>query len=199
MSLSAGAATLGPALAASAGSTDPPGIAAWMAIGASLCAQLPLFCSVFDPTKGTPMLSAAGLINPGSGGFVSIPGGPMGVVLAASAGSVDAAGIAKWSAIAAALVSWIGTYGCYGPAGLIGFVGPNPGPVTGIGLVQFTNEAIGPDLAAAAGVTDATGIATWAAIGATILTTIKAFGQIAPGAMVNPGTGGPVTGLGVFS
>lgn len=199
MALAAGAATLGVSLAVAAGSADAPGIAAWISIGAALCAQLPVYCGVFNPTLGTPMVSAAGVINPGSGALVALPAAPMGLVLAASAGSIDAAGIAKWTAVASVLVNWVGAYGRYGPAGLIGFVGPSPGAVTGTGLVQFANEAIGPDLALAVGVADAVGIATWTAIGAAILTTIKASGQIAPGAMVNPGTGGPVTGLGIFS
>jgi hypothetical protein len=206
MALAAAAATLGIGCAAAAGSIDPVGIVAWTAIGAVFCAQLPLFCGVFDPTGGsTPMLSAAGVINPGSGGFVVLPAAPMGLLLAAAAGSVDAVGIQKWSNIATTVVNWLGSYGSYGPAGLIGYAvvppAPQPGPVTGVGLVQFTNELIGPDLATAAGIlpTDTVGVAKWTAIGAVIITAIKAFGQIAPVSMVNTAPVGPVAGAGVFT
>jgi hypothetical protein len=201
--MAAAAATIGIGCAAAAGSIDPVGIVAWTAIGAVLCVQLPIFCGIFDPTGGTtPMISAAGVIPPGSGGFTVVPGAPMGLLLAAAAGSLDAAGLTKWSNIATTIVGWVGTHGsCAG--GLIGYAvvppAPQPGPVTGVGLVQFDNELIGPDLAAAAGSTDAVGIAKWTAIGAVILTAIKAFGQIAPASMVNPAPVGPVAGVGVFT
>lgn len=199
MPLAAASATLGVQLAAAAGSTDPPGIAGWAAIGAVIASTLPAFCSVFNPLLGTPMASAAGVINPGSGHLVALPGAPLGLLLAAASLSVDAAGIAKWINVADALVSWMGTNAVYGPAGLIGFTGVGSGAVTGTGQVQFLNENIGPSLAAAAGSTDEVGIAKWTAIGAVIITTVKTFGQIVPASLVNPGPAGAVTGAGTFT
>jgi hypothetical protein len=197
--LAAAAATLGVDLVQAAGSADPPGIAAWAAIGATICATLPGLCSVFDPTMGTPMASAAGAINPGSGGLVALPGAPLGVALAAAAMSADAAGIQKWTAIGTALVAWMGENAVYGPAGLVGFTGLGTGPVSGVGKVQFLDMNIGPTLAAAAGSTDAEGIARWGAIGGAVLAAVMAYGQIAPTSLQNLAPAGPVTGVGTFS
>lgn len=200
MPLAAASATLGVQLAAAAGSVDPPGIAGWAAIGVVIATSLPSFCSSFNPLLGTPMVSAGGgIINPGSGKLVAIPGAPLGLLLAAASLSVDAAGIAKWTNVATTLVSWMGANAVYGPAGLVGFTGGGSGSVTGNGKVQFVDENIGPSLAAAAGATDEVGIAKWTAIGAVIIAAVKTNGQIAPASLVNPGPSGPVTGAGTFT
>jgi hypothetical protein len=204
MPLAAASATLGPALAVAAGSTDPVGIAAWTLIGATICGTLPGCITSFDPTKNTVMLVTAGVVLPNSGGFVTNPvsAAAFGLSLAASSGSADAVGVAKWVNIGTAIVDWMGAYGSYGVAGLVGFPGPAPptnGAVTGLGSVAFTNEDIGPSLAAAAGSTDEAGILKWTAIGGVILTAIKTNGAIAPGSMQNPAVGGPVVGAGSFS
>ena len=199
MPLAAASATLGVQMAAAAGSVDPPGIVAWTAIGGVIATTLPAYCSAFNPLKGTPMVSTAGVVLPGSGGLVSIDGTPMGLLLAAASGSVDAAGITKWTNIARALVDWMGANAVYGPAGLVGYTGLGSGPVTGSGQLQFIDENIGPTLAEAAGSTDATGIAKWIAIGAAFIAAVKTSGQIAPTSLQNPGPSGPVTGAGTFS
>lgn len=205
MPLAAATASLGAALAAAAGSPDAVGIAAWTSIGAAICGGLPACFSNFDPTGGeTPMVVAAGVVAPNTGGFTTVPGGhlPLGAALAAASLSLDAAGIAKWLAVAEALVSWCGSYMCYGPSGLVAYAGPAPppaGPMTGTGRVAFTNRLVGPSLAEAAGSTDEVGIAKWTAIGAAIIQTIETSGQIAPAALQNPAVGGPVTGTGTFS
>lgn len=205
MPLAAGAATLGVALAAAAGSPDPVGIACWTSIGAAVCSGLPACFSAFDPTAGeTPMVVAAGVVAPSTGGFTKVPAGhlALGAALAAASLSVDPVGLAKWLAVAKALVDWCGSYMCYGPSGLAGYAGPAPppaGPLTGTGKVTFLNDAVGPKLAEAAGSTDAAGIAKWTAIGAAIIASIKANGAIAPAALQNPAAGGPVTGTGTFS
>lgn len=199
MPLAAASATLGVQMAAAAGSVDPPGIVAWTAIGSVIATTLPTYCSAFNPLKGTPMVSTAGVVLPGSGGLVSLDGTPLGILLAAASGSVDAAGITKWTNIARALVDWMGMNAVYGRAGLVGYTGVGSGPVTGSGQVQFLDENIGPTLAEAAGSTDATGIAKWMAIGTAFITAVKTNGQIAPTSLQNPGPSGPVTGVGTFS
>lgn len=150
------------------------------------------------------MTVAAGVVLPDSGGFVtnSVQSAAFGAALAVSAGSVDAPGIAKWLAIGNAIVDWMGSKGCYGSSGLVGYAGPAPptnGSVTGTGAVAFTDENIGPTLAEAAGSTDDAGIEKWGDIGAAILDAIKMNGAIAPGTMQNPAVGGPVVGTGTFS
>lgn len=204
MPLAAASGTLGLELAAAAGSVDLVGIVAWTAIGATICGTLPGCITNFDPTKNTVMLVAAGVVLPNSGGFTTnaVSAAAFGLSLAASAGSVDAAGIAKWVAIGTAIVDWVGTYGCYGETGLLGYAGPAPPPtgaVTGSGSVAFTNENIGPTLASAAGSEDEAGIEKWTDIGAAIIDVIKTNGAITPAAMLNPAAGGPVTGTGTFS
>lgn len=200
MPMAAGAASLGVALAAAAPSTDPPGILAWTAIGAAFCGLLPGFVPTFMPTKGTPMFSAAGVVTPG-GGFIVTTGAPMGLPMAAAAGSAaDPTAITKWMNVCSVVVNWIGTHASYGPLGLVGFAGIGAGPVTGQGMITFANEMIGPDLADAAGILpdDAEGRATWTRIGAAIIACIKTNGNIMPGAMQNVGPAGPVTGAGMF-
>lgn len=204
MALAAASATLGVTLASVAGSVDPVGIVAWTTIGTTICASLPGCVTNFDPTKNTVMLVAAGVVLPNSGGFTTndVAGTAFGIALAASAGSVDATGIAKWTAIGRAIVDWVGSYGTYGTSGLVGYAGPAPPAsnlVTGTGSVAFSDENIGPTLAEAAGSEDETGIAKWSAIGAAILSAIKTNGAIAPATMSNPAAGGPVTGTGLFS
>lgn len=199
MPLAAASATLGTQMAVAAGSVDPPGIVAWTAIGAVIASSLPAYCSVFNPLKGTPMVSTAGVVLPGSGGLISLDGSPMGLLLAAASGSADAAGITKWTNIARVFVDWMGANAVYGPAGLVGYTGVGSGPVTGSGQVQFVDELIGPTLAEAAGSTDEVGIAKWTAIGAAFIAAVKTSGQIAPTALQNPSPSGPVTGTGTFS
>lgn len=204
MPLSAASGTLGIELAAAAGSVDAVGVAAWTAIGATICGSLPGCITNFDPTKNTVMLVAAGVVLPESGGFTTnaATAAAFGLSLAGSAGSVDAAGITKWVAIGNAIVDWMGTYGCYGATGLLGYAGPAPpanGAVTGTGKVAFTDETIGPALATAAGSEDEAGVAKWAAIGAVIIAAIKTNGAIAPASMQNPAVGGAVVGTGTFS
>lgn len=204
MPLAAASATLGVQLAEAAGSVDAAGILAWTAIGATICGSLPGCITNFDPTKNTAMLVAAGVVLPNSGGFTTndVSAAAFGLSLAGSAGSVDAVGVEKWVAIGTAIVDWMGTYGCYGETGLLGYAGPAPPPngaVTGSGSVGFTDENIGPSLASAAGSEDEAGIAKWTDIGAVIIDAIKTNGAIAPAAMQNPAAGGPVVGTGTFS
>lgn len=203
MPLAAAAATIGPQLAAAAGSTDPIGIGAWASIGAVICGTLPTCFTSFDATKGTPMLAVAAVIAPDTGGFVKSSHLALGAALAAASLSLDAAGIEKWLNIAEALVSWIDVHGHYSGTGLVAYTGPAPPPngaVTGSGGVSFDDENVGPSLAEAAGSTDEAGIAKWTAIGAVIIATIKSNGMLTPQpSMQNPAVGGPVVGTATFS
>ncbi len=200
MPLIAGAPALGVACGVAAGCFEPVGLASWLPIAAVFCASIPTFCGVFNPLGGTPCIAVGPLVTPG-GNFVAAPAAPLGLLLAAASLSLDAAGIEKWTNVANCVVGWVGQYASYSGVGLVAFVGVPPGAVTGSGLVTFANELIGPDLATAAGILpdDAVGLAKWTAVGAAIIATIKATGMITPAAMVNPGTGGPVTGAGTFS
>lgn len=122
----------------------------------------------------------------------------MGPALAAAVGTTDAAGIAKWSLIGKAITDWVAEKGQYA-SGLVGFVGgASPGAVTGAGLLFFT-ESPGAILAAAAGSTDASGILEWTAIGAALEAHLAFVMRIAPTALVNSGTGGPITGTATVS
>lgn len=203
MPLSAASASLGVALASAAGSVDAAGIAAWSSIGSCICSTLPGCVTSFDPTANDPMLVAAGVIVPDTGGFVtsSAQAALFGAALAVAAGSIDSTGIEKWLAIGNAIVDWMGTHGRYG-GGMLAYAGPAPptnGSVTGTGTVSFDDEAMGGALAEAADSTDDAGIEKWTAIGSAIIAAIKDNGAIAPGSMQNPAAGGAVAGSGTFS
>jgi hypothetical protein len=195
MALSGTGAVLGESMATAAGTTDATGQGAWKAIATSLCSQLPPLAA-FDPTGGTPLVSAAGVIS-GTGKLVMQPGSAMGPGLAAAAGSKDQAAIDRWTAIGLALTKWMGLQGSY-QAGLVGFVAPPPpapGPVTGTGTLTFV-APIGDLLAPAAGIlpTDTVGTTVWKAIGLALEKHLKTNLQIPPMGLTNPGPGGPVIG-----
>lgn len=193
MALSGTGPALGVALAAAAGSTDIPGLAAWGLIGTSICAQLPAL-TVFSAIGGTPLVSAGGVIA-GTGALTMTNGSVMGPGLAAAAGSVDPAGITKWTAIGKAITDWMAAQGKYN-TGFIGYIhaAPPPGPVTGTGTIVF-DQSPGTTLAAAAGVgSDPAGITAWTAIGNALKAHLETNLQLAPTSLVNPGPGGPVTG-----
>lgn len=201
MAMSAAIATLTADLISAAGSIDEEGIACWGAIATALCAGLPPCCSVFSATSGTPMVVVAGVVAPGTGGFTTSSAAALGAALAVASLSLDGEGIAAWLRIADVIVDWMGENATYGPAGLVGFVGTGAGAMTGVGQVEFSNEAIGPPLAAAADIqpSDTVGQTHWSNIGAAILSAVKTFGEIAPTSLTNPGTGGPAAGTGTFS
>jgi hypothetical protein len=184
---------LGVQLAASAGSIDPAGIAGWLGIAGALVSWTQSNVNV-NSLGGTPLV-AAGPVITGTGGLIVGPYPVLGLAMAAGAGSVDAAGIAKWTAIAEALTSWMSVAGGINPSTLIAYVGLGSGPVTGTALLSFTGPCA--TLPAAAGATDPPGILAWTAIALAIQTHLM-LGLVTP-IMVNPGTGGPVTGTGTVS
>lgn len=164
-----------------------------MAIAANIVAWTISTCTL-NPLGGTPLL-AVGPVVTGTGVIVPGPAPILGITLAASAGSVDAAGIEKWTAVATAYATWLGTFGC-NPLSLVAYVGPLPpvGPVTGTALLAPVGK---PAFAAAIGLTDAPGIAYWGAVADAVAVQV-ALGQVTP-AMVNTAGGGPLTGIGTLT
>jgi hypothetical protein len=192
--------TLAPAVVSAAGSTDVVGIAAWTAITGVLATWL----LTGIPTPTLPIsdpLIAVGVVITGTGSIVyADAGASLGLLLAAAAGSVDVAGIAAWSSVGLALGAWMNTNAQIDPSTLVAVVGgPNPNPVGGVGGVAFASQTLGPTLALAAGSVDPPGAVKWLAIGNAILSHMETFASVAPGSMVSPPTGGPVTGTGILS
>jgi hypothetical protein len=184
--------TLGPALVVASGTTDPIGTAAWIVIAANICAWTISTCTL-NPLGGTPLIAVGPLVT-GTGAIVPGPAPVLGVTLAASAGSVDAAGIEKWTAVATEYARWLATFGC-NPLGLVAWVGPIPpvGAVAGTCLLAPVGK---PDFATAIGLTDAAGRAYWGAVADAVAVAV-ALGTITP-AMTNP-VGGPLTGVGTIT
>lgn len=185
---------LGPQLVVASGTTDPIGTAGWLAIAGGMCTSF--LSVVVNATGGTPLV-AVGPVITGTGSLVpAVPGAALGVLLAASAGSVDPAGISQWIKVANALVAWVATGGI-NPSTLVGFVGLTPGPVSGVAQLNIPGKA---DLATAAGIqpNDAQGKAHWDAVATAIATHLNTLALVTP-AMTNPGTGGPVVGTGTVS
>ena len=85
MPLAGTGSALGTALATAAGTKDEPGVAAWQAIGESLCSQLPSLGS-FDPAKGSILKSVATVVE-GTGKLVMASGAAMGPGLASASGA----------------------------------------------------------------------------------------------------------------
>lgn len=185
--------TLGPALVVASGTTDPIGTAAWIVIAANICAWTISTCTL-NPLGGTPLI-AAGPVVTGTGAIVPGPSPVLGLTLAASAGSVDAAGIEKWSAVAAEYARWLATFGC-NPLSLVAYVGPIPpvGPVTGTALLAPVGKA---DFATAIGLTDAAGRQYWGAVADAVALALS-IGTVTP-AMTNAAGGGPLTGIGTIT
>lgn len=181
------AATLGPALASAAGSTDAPGLAAWNAIAAAIITWVT--AAIVSAVGGTPLVAAGPVIS-GTGAIVPT-GAP---ALAAAAGSTDAIGVASWVTIASTLATWLATGGI-NPSTLVAYTGVGSGPVTGTAVLAFTSA---PPLATAAGSTDSVGIAAWAAIATAIRSHLQTASMVLP-VMTNAGIGGPVAGTGTIS
>lgn len=189
---------LGKALADAAASKDAAGVAAWNAVGNVLASWIPT-AAIFNPLLRTPLL-ATGPVVTGTGGFTfTMPSSTLGALLASSAGSSDPVGQSRWMAIASAIVSWFQAQGGVDPSMLVAFVGAAPGAVTGLATLAFSSVEIGPSLASAAGSTDPVGIAAWGDIGHALLKHVTDNAQVLPGTLVNPGTGGPVTGASAIS
>lgn len=184
---------LGPALVIASGTTDPIGSAAWLVIAANIVSWTIATCTL-NPLGGTPLIAVGPAVT-GTGAIVPGPAPVLGLTLAASAGSVDAAGIAKWTAVATEYATWLSTFGC-NPATLVAYVGPLPpvGPVAGTALLSPVGK---PNFAQAIGITDAPGIAHWSAV-ADAVALQAALGMVTP-AMVNAAGGGPVTGIGTLT
>ncbi len=192
MPLSSSSTVLGTSLAPAAGSIDAVGVAAWAAIASVLCPWIVANVQI-QPTGGAP-LTAAGAVVTGTGSLLVVGASPaLGSSLATAAGSVDAVGIAAWQSLAGAIATWLLT-GTVVPAGLIAYVGAGAAPVTGAATLAFASA---PLLAASVSSVDAVGVAKWAAIATALSAHVTSNAVASPlPLMVNPGVGGPVTGLG---
>lgn len=122
----------------------------------------------------------------------------LGVSLAASAGSVDPFGLARWAAIAQALDSWFPASVTFTSVGLTGAAGN----VTGTTPFVFSASDLGEQLADAAQSVDAAGQAAWGRIGDAIIVHCTSYGQGNGAGMAyavaGTGTPVPVTGTGAI-
>lgn len=175
-------------MAIAAGSVDAPGQARWLAIANAIVSHFT--GGQFQP--GT--LVAAGSAVSGRGSPLSVSLVPS--LLVGPAGSVDAPGVAAWTAIGSALQSFINGNAQVVPSAFV--ASPTGGPVTGAGTVGFASSALGPVLATAAGSVDAPGIAAWTAIAAAVLNHFTTNGVVAS-AYASPNGGGALTGEGTLS
>jgi hypothetical protein len=184
---------LGPALIAASGTTDPIGAAGWIAISA-VWVPWTIANTIVNPLGGTPMI-AAGPVITGGGQLIVGPGVTLGPLLALSAGSLDAAGIEKWTAVANEFSRWLGTC-AVNPATLIAYVGPIPpvGPVTGVGTLALVGK---PDFATAIGLTDEAGVAYWGAVADAVA--LQMTLAVMTPVMTNTAPAGPVTGTGTIA
>jgi hypothetical protein len=126
-------ASLGPLLAAAAGSVDPPGVAAWLAIGLAMGVWMNTNARI-DPSL---MVAVVGGPNPnpvGGAGKVTFVSQNLGLALAAAAGSADEAGAAKWLAIGSAILSHMMSSAVVSPGAMVS--PPAGGPVTGLGILS---------------------------------------------------------------
>jgi len=129
----AGAASLGSAIASAAGSVDAVGQAKWTDIATALVGHLgsfgqanPVAFVVSNPTTGGPVTGV---------GTVTFANTAVGSSLASAAGSIDAAGIAAWTAIGTALLAHVAANAQL-LATPIGFIAPpGGGPLTGSGTI----------------------------------------------------------------
>lgn len=113
--------------------------------------------------------------------------------MAAAAGSVDPQGIAQWTSVATALLTWLPPNTLVLP-GLMVAAGV---AVTGLADMQFpAGPTLGPLLAVAAGDVDAIGIANWTAVGLAIVTHLTAFCKGLPDNFVAIPLGGLIAGTG---
>lgn len=123
--------------------------------------------------------------------------------LAAAAGDASELGVTTWTGHATALIAAFNNTGLVDPSG---FSVGNPttgGPIAGTGAVTFlTKPPSAPTLGAAAGLTDAAGVAALNNFGTTLLEMIEGQASVLPSGLPTPFTappgGGPITGTGLL-
>lgn len=186
MPFASAAAPLGASLSVAAGSTDTVGIAKWGAIAAALCVHVVSSAVVLPGALVASGSSVVGV------GLLTVAGAGLPAQLALAAGTIDAVGVARWAAIASAVVTCASSWTVL-PTAMV--APPAGGPVTGAGTVKTLGQ-LGAALAVAAGSIDAVGVAKWVAIGAAIEATVEATAVALPTALVAPPGGGPITGVG---
>lgn len=115
--------------------------------------------------------------------------------MAASAGSIDPAGLLAWQGVSAALLGWL-VGNCTVKPGLMVAAGA---AVTGLADLAFSDPAsLGPLLAAGAGSTDKAGIDHWTTVGKEIVKHLTSFAKGLPGAFVAIPLGGAIAGTGTI-
>lgn len=192
-------AVLGAAFVAGVQPTDPLGIAAWLAIGGSWASWTMANVSALATAGDVPLIAVGAAIE-GDGGYVAGPSPVLGLLLAASAGTIDPTGIAKWLIVASHYTEVFGTTATIDGGTLIAYTGPSPpgppvGPVSGTGKVLLPEDW---NFSSALEVKDEPGIQKWEAVASALKTHITSLGLITP-TMQNPAVGGPVTGTGTLS
>ena len=126
----------------------------------------------------------------------------LGPKLAGAAGDPSALGVKTWTANATALIAAINDTGTVDPTGFTITSPSTGGTLGGTGKVSFTTKPPGnPTLAAAAGITDAAGVAAQNNFGNGLLGMIEGQASVLPGGLPIPLTappgGGPIAGTGV--
>lgn len=193
MPLSGTESILGLALAAAAGSVDPKGITQWTSVATALLTWLPPNTIVLPGLMVAAGVAVTGLAD------MQFPAGPtLGPLLAIAAGSVDAIGIANWTAVGLAVVTHLTAFCKGNPDNFV--ANPVGGPVTGTGKL-ITAPPIMPTVPPAAGSTDPAGIANWLAVSLAVSSHLMANGQMlaTPVGFASPPGGGPLTGTGTIS
>jgi hypothetical protein len=119
----------------------------------------------------------------------------LGASLLAAAGGSDPQGLAAWTGVASALLTWLPA-NCVVKPGLMAAAGS---AVSGLAELSFAASAsLGPLLALGAGSVDTPGIARWTSIGNALVAHLSSLGTGVPTSFVASPTGGPVTGVGTL-
>jgi hypothetical protein len=127
------ASDLGDQLATAAQSVDAAGQAAWGRIGDALVSHVQSYGLAGSSGLAYVVGGMATPVPVTGSGVVTISNLVIGPALAEAAGSVDALGIAAWTAIGSQILSWLTTNGLLVPTMTILDTG---GPVTGTGSLQ---------------------------------------------------------------
>ena len=189
---------LGASFVAATVCTDPVGAALMYLTGTPFVLWTLTNC-IYSATSGSAPLIAVPPSFSGRGGLIVGPHEPLGLLLAASVGSVDLPSIENWIKVARHYVTKLRNEGgifLHSPT-LIPWMSPLPpiGPVSGLGVgISFDSPL---DFKTALEITDEVAGAKWTAYGAALETHLKLI-TITP-AMTNLFTGGPVAGIGAIT
>jgi hypothetical protein len=188
------AVVLGAQVVADLGVSDPVASGLLIAMQAPICVWTASNMKV-SPTANIPLI-AAGTAITGEGGFTYSDVPSLTNAIASAIGMTDAVGLSKMSIVTQHYADTIRDHGIVLATSLVAFVGTPPpptGPVSGTGKILLMEDF---KFYEALNITDDAGIETWTKYGASLKTHLEAFADVLPGTMMNPATGGPVTGEG---